>query len=215
MMKQALLLIFCSFLISCSKTSEATSSQEKTEPSSVSAIDTIPNTMQRRASSASGIQEDVEEPEVEECVFDTSTYHFTTEAIKKYDKNQDFHWDKQSSSALVKLNATDSLILSIGGCNHFTYSATYVTDKAKFSDRKFLIQKAKWLAKSFFSQGFDEKYVYSIENNLYRLEETQRDDFLWYTIIDKDTAETNYTYEGWTIEKVGGKVRLNLIGSIN
>jgi hypothetical protein len=160
------------------------------------------------------IKEEIE-PEQIDCVFDTSTYKFTTEALKAFDKKLKFHWDKQSSEALVKLSNSDSLVLRIGGCNHFGYSATYVTDASKFNDREFMVQKAKWMAKNFFSNGFDEKYVYCIDNNLYQLAESERKDFLNYTIIDRDTTVTNQIYEGWTVEKMGNKARLNISGYIN
>jgi hypothetical protein len=151
----------------------------------------------------------------EECVFDTSTYRFTTEALKAYDKNISFHWDTETASALAKLNDTDSLILHIGGCSHFSYSAIFITDSSKFKDHNYLIEKTKWLAESFFSNGFDDKYTDCIDNKQYQLEESTRQDVLYYSIIDQDITVTDHVYEGWTFEKTGPKTKIVLSGYQN
>jgi hypothetical protein len=215
-MKYLLLLLICVASFGCSRAKEPTTAVNP----AVVKQDSLAATRQTTSpdsplnSSLEEIKEDVEQEQID-CVFDTSTYKFTTEALRDYDKNLKFYWNKESSEALVKLPNSDSLILSIGGCNHFGYSATYVMDAAKFNDREFMAQKAKWLAKNFFSNGFDEKYVFCIENNLYQLEGAENKDFLLFTIIDRDTAITNKTYAGWTVEKVGNKARLNLSGYVN
>ncbi|WP_207432582.1 hypothetical protein [Sabulibacter ruber] len=205
-MKQITLLLICWCALGCSKAKEPTlTNYEKVLPTaSIVEKDTALATDFGKELAPEG-----------DCVFDTSTYKFTTEALRKYDKNIPFFWDKQTAVAQVKLNSTDSLLLHIGGCNHFTFTATYITDSAKFTNTDFLVKKAKWLAKSFFSQGFDIKYVYSIDNKLYKLEEPSRKDFKWYTIIDTDTSITDHTYHGWTVEKVGAKTRLEISGYVN
>ena len=142
-------------------------------------------------SSVSKLEKIREDAKYENCVFDTSSFKFTSEAIKHYNQNLEFYWDKEKESAFVRLNETDSLILHIGGCTHFTYQAIFITDGSRFNDSEYLIQKTKWLAKTFFSNGFDDKYVYCIENNLYKLEESLgNNDLLAYSIIDHDTTVT-------------------------
>lgn len=151
----------------------------------------------------------------DECVYDTSSYKFTSDALKKYDKNLQFHWDKKTGSALAKLNERDSLILQIGGCYHFGYAATFITDSSKFRDRKYLLLKTKWLAENFFSNGFDEKYVNCLDKELYTLGDSDRKNILSYTIIDLDTVITDHIYEGWSFEKVGSKTKISLSGYLN
>jgi hypothetical protein len=189
---------------------------KKSETASASTIDSIAaDSMLTEQIEENTSEEGSYEDDEEDCVFDTSTYKLTSEALREYDKNILFRWDKEEANAFVKLNEVDSLILHIGGCSHFGYSATFITDSSRFHDRDYLIQKTKWMAEHFFSNGFDEKYVTSIENKLFKLEESSRADFLDYSIIDPDTAITDHVYLGWSFEKIGAKTRIVLDGYIN
>jgi hypothetical protein len=203
--------IFQLFLISlCIVSCAQTKKTETTLQADSVIVDTLVSAQTEDKSSA----EETEYAE-DDCIYDTSSYKFTSEALKKYNKNLPFRWDKETASALAKLNEGDSLILQIGGCYHFGYSATFITDSSKFRDRKYLLQRTKWLAQNFFSNGFDEKYVHCIDNELYELGDSESKNRLFYTIIDPDTAITDHIYEGWSFEKVGPKTKIVLSGYQN
>jgi hypothetical protein len=153
--------------------------------------------------------------EADDCVFDTSAFKFTSEALRKYDKNISFYWDEQEANAHVKLNDNDSLILHIGGCTHFSYQATFITDSSTFQDTEYLLRKTRWLAETFFSNGFDAKYVYCIEKKLYKEDKHSTESIKLYTIVDPDTTITDHVYEGWTFKKENGKTRISLLGYQN
>lgn len=149
-----------------------------------------------------------------ECVFDTNTYQFTTQALLKYNPTQSYFWDKEQQAAVVPLLNGDTLILHIGGCSHFSYLASYRTDSAKFTQTEYLLEKAKWLAQTYFDNGFDKKYAHFIANKQYQLEESEPNIKL-YSILDSDTTLTNSVYEGFYFKRVGERTEIWIHGYLN
>jgi hypothetical protein len=158
--------------------------------------------------------EDYKEEEIE-CIFDTSTYKFTINALKKYKPDINFKWDKVEKKAISNLPNGEILTLGIGGCDHFGYEAILITP-IKFEEKDALIQKAKWLAKTFFANGFDIKYDQFISKGLYK--EVKSDDTLnhkLFEIIDTDTEETNSVYNGFTFTRSGTSTKVQISGYQN
>ncbi len=153
--------------------------------------------------------------EENDCVFDTSTYKFTTTALKKYRNNIKFVWDSEENSATTQFDNGDTLTLSIGGCNHFGYSATLYSS-IYFDNTKALIKKAHWLAKTFFNNGFDTKYDECIKKGQYKPSYYQDTiNIKSFDIIDHDTSETNMVYEGFTFFRAGNRTKIVISGYIN
>jgi len=149
-----------------------------------------------------------------DCVFDTSMFKFTTEKLREFNKGIIYTWDNNKKEATVKFPDDDTLKLSIGGCDHFGYTATYLTASSKFYDQVFLIDKAKWLAKNFLGGGFDKKFVYCISSNLYNID-SSRYDSKSLTIIDKDTSITNMIFEPILFELQGSRTKISVVGYEN
>lgn len=154
------------------------------------------------------------------CMFDTSTYKFTTEAIRRYNPNLQFFWDSSAAMATVPLPGGDTLLLHIGGCDHFGYSAQFFTDAVHFDDDDYLPEKAKWLAQTFFLSGFDKDYAYFIDKKHYRpsseindIPESKRRCF--EIVNPYSTTVTNHIYEGFCIEKLGNRAVVRISGYIN
>jgi hypothetical protein len=198
-MKYLTLIFFLSFIItSCSN-------------SKIISNDTLSN----KDSSNGTMTKNFKDDEIRECVFDTSTYKFTTEALNKYKKNIKFTWNDKDKEAETVLENGDVLILHIGGCDHFSYSATLITD-IPFTETKILTEKSRWLAKTFFDNGFDSKYDKCISKGLYQEEDSNdKKDLKSYQIIDSDTTETNMIYEGFQFWKLDNKTKIVISGYIN
>ncbi len=160
------------------------------------------------------IAEPVQSMEEIECVFDTSTYQFTTQALRKHNPTQRFNWNKVRQEATVPFENGDTLILHIGGCNHFSYLAFYRTDSTKFDQEGYLFEKTKWLAETYFDNGFDEKYAHFITNKQYQLEDSKPGVRL-YSITDPDTTVTNRVYEGFYFKKTGERTEIRIYGYLN
>ncbi len=158
---------------------------------------------------------DFAEMENNDCVFDTSTYKFTTQALKEYKANIKFTWNDIEKEAKTVMENGDTLTLHIGGCDHFSYAATLVTD-IPFTETENLIAKAGWLAKTFFDGGFDTKYDSCISKGLFKEEELlEKENLKSYNIIDPDTAATNMIYEGFQFRKLKDKTKIAISGYIN
>lgn len=155
----------------------------------------------------------VQAPEAE-CVFDTSTYRFTTEALRKPNPEQPFTWDASQQQAVAPLGNGDTLILHIGGCTHFSYLAVYRTDSAKFHQEAYLFGKAKWLAETYFGGGFEEDYARFIANGQYQLEESGPD-IRRYSVAPADTTVTNRIFDGFYFKKNGNRTEIWIHGYFN
>jgi hypothetical protein len=124
------------------------------------------------------------------CVFDTSTYKFTTEKLRGFKKDILFTWDDHLKAATVLFYNSDTLKLHIGGCSHFSFSILYTTDAAKFNDDPYLIDKARWLAATFLDDGFDKEYSDALVNKQFT-KESPRNNFKSVTIINSDTSSVS------------------------
>ena len=152
-----------------------------------------------------------------ECVFDTSTYKFTIEKLKQYDRNIFFLWDNKHDQAIVTFSGNDTLLVHIGGCEEFSYTATYSTDSSRYTDSIYLFEKATWLAKNFLGGGFDSKYTKCLINKRYVLDTGGFVDpnLRSYDIIDTDTAMTNKINEPFQFELRGARTIITVAGYEN
>ena len=149
-----------------------------------------------------------------ECVFDTNTYQFTTRALRKHKLDQRYIWDTEQKRAVAPLANGDTLILRIGGCDHFSYLASYRTDSAKFNQEVYLFDKVRWLAETYFDDGFDQDYSRFIANKQYQLEQSATG-FRLYSVASPDTAVTNRVCEGFYFKKAGGRTEIWIHGYVN
>lgn len=151
----------------------------------------------------------------DECVFDTSTFKFTSQAIHKFNPAIKFHWDENEKRAIIPLEEGDSLILHIGGCNHFSYWAKYRTDYSKFNDSIYLLNKAKWIAENFFANGFDQNYVRFISDKKYYLEDNGKPLIKSYSIRTDTSIQENEVYEGFYFMRDGERTEIWIHGYVN
>jgi len=185
-------------IVSCqnpSTTSAPTTNSTKTPKDTLGASDNLPETINSV-----------------DCVFDTSTYKFTTEAIKKYNPHLLFQWDTGRAVANFSLDNNDSLSLHIGGCNHFTYSAIYTTNSDLFNDDSALIATSKWIAKTFFKGGLDSDFL-DILNKHDFVKET-KPNLIVFNPVESDNL-TNIIIEPILIEKREKKTVISLAGYMN
>jgi len=151
----------------------------------------------------------------DECIFDTSAYKFTTDALLKYSPKMKYRWDTATKSVNVRLDNGDSLTLHIGGCDHFGFQASLLTSTL-FSDTVELFNKTKWLAKTFFYNGFEEKIPDLISKGHIKLYDVDHDeDSKTYTFENPDTTVTNLILDGFIFKKRGSKTLIDVGAYIN
>lgn len=150
----------------------------------------------------------------DDCVFDTSTYKFTTESLARYRKDIAFTWDDKEKVAAVPMEQGDTMQLHIGGCDHFSYTIHYTTDAARFTDKTWLIDKAGWLTKTFYDNTFDEYYSDGIKQKSYSIDSTEADHFS-LEIISRDTSITDHVYEPVFFRLENNRTVISISGYIN
>lgn len=151
----------------------------------------------------------------DECVFDTSYFKFTSEALAEYDKTLNFSWSDTNKQATAILENGDTLYLTIGGCVHFNYSAT-LHSSIPFDQNRELTDRAKWLAKTFFTNGFGTDYEIMINKGYYQ--PTILDDSLnirSFEMILPDTIETNNFYDGFNFTRNGDRTIIYIGAYVN
>lgn len=173
---------------------------------------TFDTTIQRSAAKV----QTAELPAEDDCVFDTSYYKFTSEALRKYKNDIHFKWNNDGKQAMTVLSGGDTLFLSIGGCTHFNYSAE-LRSRTAFEDEAALIKKARWLAKTFFRNSFADQYVSFIDQKEYKLEREERD-FRYY-VITHDFGEdiSNEIFNGFSFQSQAGgqRTRIEISAYVN
>ncbi len=156
----------------------------------------------------------LEDINIDDCIFDTSSYKFTSEALLKYNKDLKFDWNDNDKVATTILENGDTFLLSIGGCNHFGYYGEIRT-KSPFYLTDSLFSKARWIARIFFENYFEEYDTY-IENGRYKLnKEVSTDSIYFYNIERSDSIPENIILDGFSFEKQGNNTIIKIGGYIN
>jgi len=153
--------------------------------------------------------------EAEDCIFDTSSYKFTSEILLKHDKNIRFSWNNEDKKAKTVFENGDTLYLSIGGCYHFGYYAILHTN-IPFEQKDSLFRKTAWVAESFFESGFKD-YNKFIHNGNYILnKEVSDDEFQHFDMSLGDSIPINYIYNGFDFQKnATGTTTITISGYID
>ncbi len=149
------------------------------------------------------------------CVFDTASHSFTTEKIIAYNSSLAFTWNDSTKEATVPLPGGDTLVLHIGGCEHFSFEGTYSTGPEKFTDKDYLLGKAKWIAANFFGQGYDTKYVEVIEKKQYHISRQTDEEKNFYEVVTTDSTITDHVYEGFSFARTHGRTVIWIGGYTN
>lgn len=101
------------------------------------------------------------------------------------------------------------MLLHIGGCDHFTYSAKYLTAASALASDSSVLTKARWMAKSFFSNGFDQGFVRTIDKGSFAI--TRDAHTTTITLAEGDTTHSDHIYEPILVEKTKGRARISLV----
>lgn len=180
--------------------------------------ETAPNTEAAEKATETAEQTDLPPAtEEDDCVFDTSYHQFTTEMLRKYKRNIAYRWNKSEKQAMAFLPGGDTLLLSIGGCVHFNYSAELLSG-IPFEKQEELLRKAAWIATTFFKGSSFGSYAGFIERKQYQQEASEPGYRAFGIILDSENEElTNDVYDGFSFRSVGGgkRTRISISGYVN
>lgn len=99
----------------------------------------------------------------EECIFDQATQ--TDEFLKDVNELKGYKWDYTSRTATYILEQGDTLLITRGGCNHFTVSAEFrlTNDKTDYADWNNVFKKALWIADALDNEFYSKELKKDIE----------------------------------------------------
>jgi len=150
----------------------------------------------------------------EDCTFDTASYEPVKKAIRKYNKTISYSWNQETKTARCILPDGDTLFLHIGGCDHYSYSAELHTS-IRYLETKKLIEKSRWIAMNFFSDGFDDQYNQLISSGNYKIEKSEKKDFQFFEIQNVSKEPTNHILDGFSFLKNGKGTIIRISAYIN
>lgn len=157
-MKPIFGLVLLLILSCCSNPNQEKNQISRAEENPTVITDSLPN-------SASG------NTESEDCIFDQATQ--TDEFLKNVQELKGYNWDYASRTATYILETGDTLLVTRGGCNHFTVSAEFRlrNDKADYSKWSNVYQKALWIAKALDTEFYYEELKKDIDLNKVTIED--------------------------------------------
>lgn len=147
----------------------------------------------------------VQEAEEEDCIFNNNRKGLTTEAIMEFDSSLNFFCDEEQQMAILPIGG-DTLKLSVGGCDHFAYTAIYAASGHSPEDSLFWFGKLNWIARSFWGKtGTD--FSHKLETS--PLIKTESTGFIYYE-IPPDTAMTNLYYSEIELKKLRNSAQMTI-----
>ena len=150
--------------------------------------------------------------DVSRCTYDTSMFTSTTGKLKEYQADISYRWDRNHSVAQAVLADGDTLWLSLGGCLHFHYRATLST-ALPMTDSTALMDKTRWIARTFFDLGFDREYDDFIKKGQFKRSLWSKPGLLHlFDMNVSDTVVTDHVYMGFSFEKRGVRTRIKIEG---
>ncbi|TPN80979.1 SH3 domain-containing protein [Aquimarina algicola] len=89
----------------------------------------------------------------DDCVFDFNTQ--TDDFLKEIPEFSNYVWDNKQKKATIKLDDGNTLIVTRGGCNHFSFYGNLLLEKSELNlnDESKIFKKALWIAEKLFNKS--------------------------------------------------------------
>ncbi|MFD2245408.1 hypothetical protein [Pontibacter ruber] len=196
MRKLLLYFLFIAFLSSCSNATQDNKPEQPAEESTgvTSDIPVSPVTPNATAQVNTG-KATPKDAEAEDCIFDQATQ--TDEFLRVVAALKGYKWNQETRTASFLLPQGDTLLISRGGCEHFTVSVEFRlrNDKTDYTKWSNVFSKALWIAKVLDHEFNYEELKSDIEANrinFSRYEETGTDVI---SFSEETLTDRNYTLE--------------------
>ena len=114
----------------------------------------------------------------DDCVFDSNTQ--TDDFLKKIPEFSDYVWDNETKKATIQLDNGNTLIVTRGGCVHFSFYGNLLLNKSEqnFNDENGIFNKALWIAERLFHKSDYELIRKSLNSKDYEIEKSESQYYL-------------------------------------
>lgn len=141
-----------------------------------------------------------------DCVYNNDYKTQSLRALKGKEELTNRHWDKKKKTAVVLLESGDTLLVSLGGCQHYYTNVSYITHRdIPVDSLDFWYSKTKWIMQTVFDTAYQTKFSTAIDQNKFvRNKEVSKSDHI-HVDFPEDNRLTNEYFDGIDIEKRGSR----------
>ncbi|QSS96704.1 hypothetical protein [Psychroflexus sp. ALD_RP9] len=114
----------------------------------------------------------------DDCVFDLNTQ--TDDFLKEIPEFSNYVWDNEKKKATIKLDNGNTLIVTRGGCVHFSFYGNLLLNKSElnFNDENGIFKKALWIAEKLFHKSDYELIKKTLNDKDYEIEKSENQYYL-------------------------------------
>ncbi|RBP27027.1 hypothetical protein DFR65_1125 [Oceanihabitans sediminis] len=109
----------------------------------------------------------------DDCVFDLNTQ--TDDFLKEIPEFSNYVWDNEQKKATIKLDDGNTLIVTRGGCVHFSFYGNLLLNKSELNlnDESKIFEKALWIAEKLFHKSDFEFIKESLNKRTFEIEQSE------------------------------------------
>ncbi|WP_452227649.1 hypothetical protein [Lacinutrix sp. MEBiC02404] len=114
----------------------------------------------------------------DDCVFDLNTQ--TDDFLKEIPEFSNYVWDNEQKKATIKLENGNTLIITRGGCAHFSFYGNLFLNKSELNlnDESGIFKKALQIAEKLFHKSDYELIKELLKNKDYEIEKSENQYYL-------------------------------------
>ena len=118
----------------------------------------------------------------EDCVFDLNTQ--TDDFLKEIPEFSNYVWDNEQKKATIKLGDGNTLIVTRGGCVHFSFYGNLLLNKSELNlnDESKIFKKALWIAEKLFHKSDFEFIKESLNKRTFEIEQSENQKYYDFQI---------------------------------
>lgn len=134
-----------------------------------------------------------------DCKFDLETQ--TDAFLKSIPEFSNYTWDNEQKKAIIKLKDKSTLIVTRGGCNHFSFYGNLLLSNSKLNinQENEIFKKALWIAEKLFVKPDFEQIKQMLKNKEYKINRSEnryhlvfnQEDYCDMTLVVESFTEQN------------------------
>ena len=117
-----------------------------------------------------------------DCTFDLNTQ--TDDFLKEITEFSNYVWDNEKKKATIKLENGDTLIVTRGGCVHFSFYGNLILNNSELNldDESKIFKKALWITEKLFHKSDFDFINESLSNRRFEIEQSENQKYYDFQI---------------------------------
>ena len=120
------------------------------------------------------------EPHEDNCIFDLTTQ--TDDFLKTIPEFSNYIWNNEQKKATIKLENGNTLIVTRGGCYHFSFYGNLFLSKSELNlnDESEIFKRTLWIADKLFHESDFKLIKELLKNKAYNIEKSKNQFYLTF-----------------------------------